>query len=57
MTRYNAECCEIDGVCVGDLSDRWCCEGKFYCTTTDPKMAKRDKGKICPYIPLEPYNK
>ena len=46
-----ATCCDYDGVCYGDLTDGWCCRGKFYCTTDSPQKAKELGGELCKFNP------
>lgn len=46
-----ATCCDYDGVCYGDLTDGWCCGGKFYCTTDSPQKAKELGGELCKFNP------
>ena len=56
MSETTATCCDKDKLCYGDLTDRWCCDKKFYCTTTSPELAKKDGGILCPFNP-ETYDK
>ena len=54
-SKIDATCCDPDEICYGDLSDRWCCEEKLFCSTTGIDWVKKEGGILCPYDPIE-YN-